>query len=245
MRVPEREYADVETSSDAYARRFSGAVGEWFLERQAACTGDLLRDLPPGASVLDVGGGHAQLVPLLVSQRFAVTVAGSSAACAHRLSGWVERGEVRFEAADLLSLPFADRTYDAVLCFRLLPHIEEWRQLIGELCRVAKRTVVVDYPSTRSVNVLAGRFFSAKKRVEGDTREFAVFEPARIADAFSRQGFAIVGEAGQFAWPMAMHRAAGSVALSRLLEGPPRALGLTSWLGSPRIARADRSGSQG
>ena len=35
------ETADVETSSDDYARRFAGPVGEWFLERQATTPGNL------------------------------------------------------------------------------------------------------------------------------------------------------------------------------------------------------------
>ena len=54
------ETADVETSSEDYARRFSGRVGEYFLEVQARAALDLL--VPwPGARVLDVGGGHGTL----------------------------------------------------------------------------------------------------------------------------------------------------------------------------------------
>jgi ubiquinone/menaquinone biosynthesis C-methylase UbiE len=243
--VVERAYADVETSSDGYARRFAGPVGEWFLARQESCTNELLRGIPARARVLDVGGGHGQLVPLLLARGFDVTIIGSTAACAARLQRWIDRREVTFEAADLLALPAADRSYDVVLSFRLLPHIAEWEQLVAELCRVAARSVIVDYPSTRSVNVFAGRLFGAKKKVEGDTREFTLFEPARVADAFARAGFGVAGECGQFVWPMALHRVAGSVQLSRMLESIPRAVGLTGPFGSPRIVRADRSGSQG
>jgi hypothetical protein len=50
------EDADVETSSEAYARRFSGAVGGWFLEVQANATLDLLRPFPR-ARIVDVGRG--------------------------------------------------------------------------------------------------------------------------------------------------------------------------------------------
>ena len=242
--MAEREYADVETSSDSYARRFSGPVGTWFLDRQAACTRNLLRDVAAGARVLDVGGGHAQLVPLLVERRYDVTVIGSSEGCAHRLAPWIERRQVQFQAADLLRLPLPDRSFDVVFSFRLLPHIDEWPQLIGELCRVARRSVIVDYPSTRSVNVLADRFFSAKKKIEGDTRGFTLFQPRDVADAFGRAGFSVSRECGQFVFPMALHRAAGSAALSQLLEAVPRVIGLTSWLGSPRILRADRSVSR-
>ena len=37
------EDADVETSSEAYARRFPARSGAWFLDVQAAATLDLLR----------------------------------------------------------------------------------------------------------------------------------------------------------------------------------------------------------
>ena len=51
------EKADIETSSEDYAKRFSGEVGKYFLDVQAKITLDLLKDLP-NSSVLDVGGGH-------------------------------------------------------------------------------------------------------------------------------------------------------------------------------------------
>ena len=36
--TPAREDADVESSSELYARRFAGPVGQWFLELQARLT---------------------------------------------------------------------------------------------------------------------------------------------------------------------------------------------------------------
>ena len=63
--VPER--ADVETSSEGYARRFAGPVGRYFLKVQEEITLRLLAPWPR-ARVLDVGGGHAQLAPPLVAQ---------------------------------------------------------------------------------------------------------------------------------------------------------------------------------
>lgn len=235
------EAADVETSSEAYARRFSGAVGAWFLGCQASHVRDLLGDLPRGSRVLDVGGGHAQLVPMLVAAGFAVTVLGSDPSCSARLRPWLDSGACRFDAGDLLALPYPDRAFDAVLSLRLLPHVADWPRLVSELCRVASQHVVVDYPSRRSMNVLADRLFGLKKGVEGDTRRFALFDPPGIAGAFAREGFRIAGERAQFFWPMAMHRALGSAIIARLLEWMPHASGLTQVLGSPRIARADRT----
>jgi SAM-dependent methyltransferase len=236
------ENADIETSSEDYARRFAGAVGAWFLDLQTQTTLELLRGFPPGSTVLDVGGGHAQLAPALVEARYRVTVAGSDPSCAARLQPWLVDGRCRFEVADLRSLPYAEGSFDAVLCFRLLPHSVDWRHLVGQLCQVAGRAVVVDYPSSRSVNIIADRLFTLKRRIEQNTRPYTIFRPAEVRDAFAAHRFRVTRERPQFVVPMVLHRALKSVPLSRALEQPGRILGLRQWLGSPIIARADRVG---
>jgi ubiquinone/menaquinone biosynthesis C-methylase UbiE len=236
-----REDADVETASDGYAARFEGDVGRWFLERQARGTLQLLGHLAKGASILDVGGGHAQLTPALVRAGYHVTVTGSHPSSGERLSQWVASGQCRFEVADFHALPHRDRSFIAVLCFRLLSHSIQWTSLIRELCRVAQDLVVLEYPSTRSVNVVSDHFFGLKRRIEGNTRPYTLFSPGEIRRAFEQQHFHVVAQDPQFLFPMVLHRWAGASRLSRLIEAPGRFLGLTRWLGSPIIARADRN----
>jgi 2-polyprenyl-3-methyl-5-hydroxy-6-metoxy-1,4-benzoquinol methylase len=235
------EHADVETSSAAYARRFAGAVGEWFLEVQARATLDLLRPWPR-ATVLDVGGGHGQLTGPLVEAGFELVVLGSDESCRARVRDWVDRGRARFQTGDLLRLPFGGESFDLVLSYRLLPHVARWRDLVGELCRVARRAVLVDYPTTRSLNAVSGALFGLKRRVEGDTRPFAVFRDAEIEDTFGSAGFRISARRPEFFLPMALHRAMGLAALSRGLEAGASWVGLTRALGSPVIARFERRG---
>jgi SAM-dependent methyltransferase len=235
------ETADVDTSSDDYARRFAGPVGEWFLERQASATRELLADMPPGASVLDVGGGHAQLTPTLVAAGYDVLVVGSDASCASRLAPWLGAGRCRFEVGNVIALAHADRSFDCVLAFRLLPHVARWRDLVAELCRVSRRLVVLDYPSSRSLNVFAERGFAAKKRFEGNTRPFTLFSPREIRAALESLRFAVTASRPQFFWPMVLHRMLGSRAAARALEAPAGWLGLTRLAGSPVILRAERS----
>jgi SAM-dependent methyltransferase len=234
------EDADIETSSEAYARRFSGAVGEWFLDVQAAATLDLLRDMGRPLRIADVGGGHGQLAGALADAGHEVTVAGSSDVCRARIQPLVDAGRVRFSAGDLLRLPFEPRSFDVALAFRLLPHVARWRELVAELCRIAARAVIVDYPSRHSVNAISGSLFAAKKRVEGDTRPFAVFADAEVDSAFAAHGFTVRARRRQFALPMALHRALRAAPLSRTLEAGARVARLTARIGSPVIARADR-----
>ena len=96
--------ADVESSSATYARRFEGPVGQWFLDVQARTTLELLRPRP-GMSVLDVGGGHAQLTAPLVEAGCDVTVYGSAEGAGERVQEWVRAGRVRFRWGPLLQAP--------------------------------------------------------------------------------------------------------------------------------------------
>ena len=229
---------DVETSSEAYAARFSGPVGAWFLDVQARATLDLIRAWR-GGRVLDVGGGHGQLAGPLVEMGFDVTVLSSAASCREHVSAWVDAGRVRFEVGDLLRAPWADRSFDVVLAFRLLPHMPRWRALVGELGRLARKAVVLDYPTRRSLNAFSAPLFGLKRRVEGDTRAFTVFSDDEVADAFREHGFVPTGRRPQFFWPMALHRALGLKPLSRTAEGIARCLGWTAMFGSPVIVRAE------
>ncbi len=238
-----REDADVDAATDEYARRFAGGVGAWFLEVQTGLTLAALAGLPRGASVLDVGGGHGQNVAALLAAGYRVTVVGSDRSCAHRLRAWTAAGRCGFDVADLHRLPYRDRAFEAVLCYRLLAHSIDWRRLIGELGRVAAARVVVDYPSSRSVNIVARSLFGMKQSIEGGTtRVYETYGREEIASGFEQAGFRVVQERPQFFLPMALYRLGRSAALARLAELPARALGLTQALGSPVIARADRLG---
>jgi 2-polyprenyl-3-methyl-5-hydroxy-6-metoxy-1,4-benzoquinol methylase len=232
------EDADVETASESYARRFAGPVGQWFLDVQTATTLALFAPWP-GATVVDVGGGHGQIAGPLVEAGHEVTVVGSDPSCVERVRSLVTAGRARFQAGDLVHLPFPDRSFDVALSYRLLSHVTRWPDLVAELCRVARRAVLVDYPTRRSVNALAGALFAAKKRVEGNTRPFAVFADTEIETAFAAHGFKVTARRPQFFWPMALHRGLGVAPLSRGLEGGAGLLGLRRALGSPVILRLE------
>jgi SAM-dependent methyltransferase len=231
--------ADIETSSDEYASRFSGPVGEYLLKVQEEMTLSLLEPWQ-GSQVLDVGGGHGQLAVPLVREGFRVTVAGSDAACRARLDRVLPPGSFRFEVCDLLALPFEDRSFDVVLAFRLLPHEENWAAQISEMCRVARHAVIVDYPDIRSFNLLYKSLFALKKGFERNTREFITFRRGDVAGEFRAGGFAAITWKPQFFAPMVVHRYLQRVPLSRSIERISSMLGLTRLFGSPVIVRACR-----
>ena len=237
--IPSGEHADIETASDGYAARFSGAAGAWMLGQQERIVLDWLR-ATPGAGVLDVGGGHAQLALPLARAGCAVTVLGSDGVCIKRIEKEVQAGLMKFAVGNLVALPFPDRSFDVVISIRLLPHCDAWPKLISELCRVAKRAVIVDYPTDQSVNFFSSALFGAKKKIEKNTRPFTLFRHSAVTAEFARHGFSAAGRKGEFFLPMVLHRMLKCPAVSAALEGVCGVLGLKKLLGSPVLARFER-----
>lgn len=239
---PGAETADIETSSPEYARRFTGPVGAWMLDVQWRIVAGWLAAWP-GAAVLDVGGGHGQLARPMADLGCRVTVLGSAEACRARLEPALGEGRLDFRVGSVVALPFPDRAFDVAVSIRLLPHCRAWPVLVRELCRVARRAVIVDYPAWRSVNVLSGCLFGLKRRIERNTRPFALFTHGAITREFERNGLGVRARRCEFFWPMVLHRLLRRPGWSAGLETLARRLGATAWAGSPALVRAEPKGA--
>lgn len=233
------ETADIETSSESYARRFAGEVGEWFLDVQSSITSRMLAQYTQ-TSILDVGGGHGQIAPVLAKNGHRVTVVGSDPSCQARLQPLIDAGLCSFRVTNILELPYPDKAFDVVISYRLVSHVKQWRSLLVELTRIARNAVIIDYPTVRSVNFLAPYLFFLKKRVEGNTRQFRCFRDKEISEVFNSNGFVLDERAPEFLLPMALHRALNHPRFSAALERISSDLGLTDQLGSPVIVKAMR-----
>lgn len=234
--MPFPETPDIETSSENYASRFRGPAGAYMLDVQEKSVLALLKDGHPlqGRTVLDVGGGHAQLAGPIATLGCAVTVVGSDQSCAARLNG----DQINFAIGSMLDLPFADRAFDTLVSVRLISHIENWPRLVAELCRVADKSIIIDYPTWRSINALSLLTFPLKKAIEKNTRTYTTFWDGAIRRTFAQHGFRAVATRNQFVMPMALHRASKG-ALKPVEEGL-RATGVTRLIGNPVIIRFDR-----
>lgn len=234
------KHPDVETSSAGYARRFSGPAGRYFLRIQEDALRRTLRDCPAGRA-LDVGGAHGQLVDPLRALGWSVTVLGSSEECGQNLRILHGKSGCEFVCSDILHLPFPDASFELVTSVRLLSHVEDWERLLGELCRVSAKWVIIDYPSTSGINALTPLLFKVKKKLEGNTRTYRSFSERVLDRVLSSHGYKKGAVSKQFVLPMALHRVCGSAGPLRLAEWVSRAVGLTAVAGSPVILRADRA----
>ena len=237
---------DIESSSWDYAQRFKGAIGQWLLSHQEAATRSAIESSCSDETVLrvlDVGGGHGQNVGLINAMGHKITVVGSDQSCGSVIRENIDSGLVTFDTGSLLELPYSDNSFDVVICYRILSHMESWEKLVAELVRVADKLVLVDYPCIRSVNFASRLLYGVKKGIEKNTRPFRCFHDRDVDHSFLQRGYARVFRRRQFFLPMALYRLIGNVAVSKLLYSVFRALGLIRVFGSPVIAGYAPSGS--
>ena len=151
-----------------------------------------------------------------------------------------EHLSISFAVGDAHALDYADRAFEVAVSFRVLMHTPEWRVCLGELCRVADRLVVIDYPSRSSLALLQAVARGVASLVGIRTEAYRVFSDREIADAFERHGFAVRSRHRQFVLPIAVHKAIGSRRFTAASESFLNRLGLLGRFGSPVTLVAQR-----
>ena len=224
---------DLESSTEDYATRFSGKVGKWFLNRQSIATESLLKG--ENLNILDVGGAHGQNIETLRKLGHRITIFSSDGCPTTIIDHALANNLIEYKTGNLLQLPFEDNSYDVVISYRTMSHMEDWQGFIAEMSRVAKSRVIIDYPTIYSFNVFYRILFKAKKRIEKNTREFNTYTTKSIAHCFKNNGFELESKFHQFFLPMALHRLLGNPVVSTIAETIFAFVGLTELLGSPLI----------
>ncbi len=237
-------YADPAMAEGFDALRFSGPIGRLVADTQEQVIASFLAPVA-GRTVLDVGTGTGRAALALAARGAQVTGVDASAemlAVAERRASAAGLA-VTFAQGDAHGLAFPDRSFNAVICLRVLMHTPDWRRSLAELCRVAGSRVVVDYPALCSAAALQavsrriGHTFGA--RVEA----YRVFSDRSVRATLAASGFRIVETHRQFVLPIALHKRMNSGAATSRIEAALRRAGLSHLLGSPVTLVAERCAS--
>jgi hypothetical protein len=122
-------------------------------------------------------------------------------------------------------------------------HTPDWRQSLRELCRVADRRVVFDYPALSSAAAAEAVGRHLAHALGARVEAYRVFSHRAIRAALRANGFRIVDVHRQFVLPIALHKRMNSGAATARIEGALSRVGLTRVLGSPVTVVAERCAS--
>jgi len=226
-------------------RRFSGPIGELVAKSQARVLANMVGRIQD-RDVLDVGTGTGRAAFILALGGAKVTAVDASEemlAIARQRAAEQSLTTIRFQRGDAHALDFADRSFDAVVSFRMLMHTPQWKRCVAELCRVAERLVIVDYPSATSVALLESLARRVTHAMGAKNEPYRVFSRASIAEAFDRNGFRIRSMHRQFVLPISLHKAIGSRRFTTSTERLLDHAGLLKPFGSPVTLVAERCAS--
>ncbi|PYR78078.1 MAG: SAM-dependent methyltransferase [Acidobacteria bacterium] len=237
-------YADPQMAERFDALRFGGPIGRLIADTQEQQIAEFLAPLA-GRQVLDVGTGTGRAAIALARRGAAVTGVDASREMLDVAERRAREADVRvaFVRGDVHALDFADRSFDAVVCLRVLMHTPDWRRSVGELCRVARRQVVFDYPARWSVAALQALGRTVTHALNRRVEAYRVFSSRQVAAALAAHGFRIAAEHRQFVLPIALHKRIGSAGWTTRVEGAMSHAGVTRRFGSPVTIVAERCAS--
>ena len=237
-------YADPVMARTFDDRRFGGPIGDLIAKSQARVLANMAGRIKD-RRMLDVGTGtgRAAFILALGGARVTAVDASEEMLAIARKRAADQLLKIRFQRGDAHALDFADRSFDAVVSFRMLMHTPQWKQCVAELCRVAERLVIVDYPSATSVALFESLARRAMHAAGARTEPYRVFTHGTIAEAFGRNGFRIRSVHRQFVLPIAFHKAIRSRRFTLWSENVLDHAGLLKPFGSPVTLVAERCAS--
>lgn len=114
----------------------AAAHGLVFSRRVRVLAQHLVEMLPRNASVLDVGAGDGMIARVVMNARPDLTIRGVDV---------LARAESHIPVTlfDGTAIPHGDGEFDAAMMVDVLHHAEHQQRLLGEMCRVVKRTIVI------------------------------------------------------------------------------------------------------
>lgn len=237
-------YADPNVARTFEDRRFGGPIGELVASTQSRVLANMIGRIHE-RTILDVGTGTGRAALLLARGGAYVTAIDASEqmleVARRRAADQVVK--VNLLRGDAHALDFKDRSFDVVVCLRVLMHTPDWRRCLAELCRVADRLVIFDYPSATSAALVHSMTRRVMHALGGRTEAYRVFTHGAISRALDRSNFRVRSVHRQFVLPIQLHRAIGSRGFTLTSERLLDRLFLLRFFGSPVTVCAERCAS--
>jgi len=108
-----------------------------------------------GKSILDVGCGDGTYIEYL--NKHGYDAYGTDLLSYNK---WSVIDKTRFKIADVYKLPYKDKTFDTVLFFEVLEHLEHPELALKELQRISKKNIILSVPNCDLDQIFSGSGFT-------------------------------------------------------------------------------------
>lgn len=228
-----RVYSDASVARGFDSDRFGGTIGEWIKYTQERIVFSTLPAVK-GWKVVDVGAGTGRFtIPFLEAGAVEVAACDASKEMLDVLQEKIRDSRLQAHVVDAHELPFADRSFDCALTFRMLLHVIDWKKALAELCRVSGDWVVFDFPPRHGFLRLAPVSHWIRERFSSDVQKYRTFRIREIASELDKNGFEVVTIDPGFFLPLIVYRMINSRGFMQASERFFSALHLTRLAGSP------------
>ena len=117
-----------------------------------------------GQTILDYGCGRGETLQIYGETGYKVTGTDIDPQCVHLASQFGPA--LRLDPSDPLQ-QFGSRSFDIVTCFHVLEHVENPRQTLGALAKIARGYLVLGVPNLRYLHQITTRKFDLSYVNEG------------------------------------------------------------------------------
>ncbi|MFP4019704.1 MAG: class I SAM-dependent methyltransferase [Bacteroidales bacterium] len=217
---------------------FGTEIGEYLRETQEKIVISMIEN---NLSVLDVGAGSGRLTIPLARKVSNVVAFDAAKEMLKKARDKAEgNSNISYTIGDAHKLPYKEESFDHVISFRMLMHVEDWRKVISEMCRVSKRYVILEVPPKLGFALLSVFLIKIIKPLGVEREPIRVFSVKELRKELKKNNFEIVLVNKQFFLPYVIHRGANSVRFTRITELILSKIGLTRVFGAPITIKAER-----
>jgi len=227
--------------SDYENSKYGGRFGKYLKCREIATFKSMID--PDCKSILDIGSGTGKLSIQMNNDSYQIVSLDSSYEMVEiAKSNAIRSGIVYLPVvSDANIICFNDRVFDCVVASRVFMHFSDWEKALSEMCRVSKRTIVFDFPSSLSLSLFDSIFKRAKKLFITDTICYKTFLISRVIKEIKNNDFRTVEIKKGYFLPLITHRILDYPEFSERIELFFKKTGLTNKLGSPVVIKAVRN----
>jgi len=146
-----------ETITHSYFNNKADIWDDKIAEKDSVKLGSMANnlDIQPGSTVLDVGTGTGIFVPFLlkkVGNKGKLVCLDSADKMLEKARAKNFKGNIEYVCSDISSTRFADKSFDAVVCYSSFPHFHDKFKALKEISRVLKKggKLFICHTSSRS-----------------------------------------------------------------------------------------------